>query len=87
MFSDIHVTESNQGTNLIGQFFIFKSVTENSFFVFWMQAAGGQVCSGLASPVYAMLCAYLSMILYNFVTHNYSVVLNLFSNVDVAIWD
>ena len=83
--SHIHVTENNQDTNLIGQFFILKSVTENSFSVFWMQAAGGQVCSGLVSPVYAMLCAYLSMILYNFVKHNHSAVLNFFSNVDVAI--
>ena len=83
--SRIHVTENNQDTNLIGQFFILKSVTENSFSVFWMQAAGGQVCSGLVSPVHAMLCAYLSMILYNFVKHNHSAVLNFFSNVDVAI--
>ena len=85
--SHIHVTENNQVTNLIGQFFILKSVTENPFSVFWMQATGDQVCSGLASPVYAMLCAYLSMILYNFVKHNYSAVLSFFSNVDVAILD
>ena len=80
--SRIHVTENNQDTNLIGQFFIFKSVTENSFSVFWMQAAGGQVCSGLVSPVYTMLCAYLSMILHNLLVFNHFVLLHVFHNVD-----